>query len=286
MTWDELQEIGPLYALGAVDEETARGIEDFLQEATPEQQREISELREVAALIPLALPLATVPEILRDRLFVRISAEEEQTTTAGVQPELATGVQADAATTEPVEETGRVLAFTHAPRREASSTRWLLLAATFLLTFTSGYLLWRNNQLQNENNMLALENVRVKDENDRVRDEVREIVSPATKIVAMAGQESPEASAKVVWDTNRQTWVIYIFNLPPPPTDKQYQLWYVKKDAKISAAVFDTNPLGETVLKLDLPADVTSGLAATAVTLEPRGGSKQPTSKLYLVGAI
>jgi hypothetical protein len=276
MTWDEIKELGPLYALGAVDEDTARGIEDFLLEATPEQQHEISELREVAALLPLALPLPNVPEIIRDRLFVRISAEAQSASVDSdeTQAELQTD-----GSTEPYEESAKVLAFTHAPRREASATRWLLLAATVLLTFTSGYLLWRNYHLQNENSQLAREN-------ERVRNEVREIVSPATRIVAMAGKEAPEASAKVVWDTTRQTWVIYIFNLPPPPTDKQYQLWYVKGDAKISAAVFDTNPTGEKVLKLDLPPDVVKGLAATAVTLEPKGGSPQPTSNLYLLGSI
>jgi Anti-sigma-K factor rskA len=276
MTWDEIKELGPLYALGAVDEDTASGIEDFLLEATPEQQHEISELREVAALLPLALPLPNVPEIIRDRLFVRISAEAQSASVDSDETQAA--LQTDGST-EPYEESAKVLAFTHAPRREASATRWLLLAATVLLTFTSGYLLWRNYHLQNENSQLAREN-------ERVRNEVREIVSPATRIVAMAGKEAPEASAKVVWDTTRQTWVIYIFNLPPPPTDKQYQLWYVKGDAKISAAVFDTNPTGEKVLKLDLPPDVVKGLAATAVTLEPKGGSPQPTSNLYLLGSI
>jgi hypothetical protein len=277
MTWDEIKELGPLYALGAVDQDTARGIEDFLQEATPDQQHEISELREVAALLPLALPLPAVPEIIRDRLFVRISAEAQS---APVETdERQSGLQTDGST-EPYEESARVLAFTHAaPRREASATRWLLLAATVLLTLTSGYLFWRNYQLRNENRLLAVEN-------ERVRSEVRDIVSPATKIVAMAGKGAPEASAKVVWDTVRQTWVIYIFNLPPPPTDKQYQLWYVTGDAKVSAAVFDTNPTGDKVLKLDLPPDVVNGLAATAVTLEPKGGSPQPTSDLYLVGKI
>jgi hypothetical protein len=275
MTWDEIKELGPLYALGAVDDDTARGIEDFLLEATPEQQHEISELREVAALLPLALPLATVPEIIKDRLFVRISADAQSTLVGSDEIQTETD-----GSTESFEESAKVLAFTHAPRREASATRWLLLAATVLLTFTSGYLLWRNYHLQNENRLLA-------QENERVNNQVREIVSPATKIVAMAGKEAPEASAKVVWDTNRQTWVIYIFNLPPPPTDKQYQLWYVKKDAKISAAVFDPEPTGETVLKLDLPPDVVNGLAATAVTLEPRGGSPQPTNtNFYLLGAI
>ena len=102
----------------------------------------------------------------------------------------------------------------------------------------------------------------------------------------MIGDETPQANAKVLWDTMAQQWVIYIFDLPAPPSDKDYQLWYVTKNVKISAAVFRTDEQGRTVLKLTLPPDALAGLAATAVTLEPRGGSPQPTGKFYLKASI
>ena len=102
----------------------------------------------------------------------------------------------------------------------------------------------------------------------------------------MVGDETPQANAKVVWDTKAQQWAIYIFDLPAPPSDKDYQLWYVTKNAKISAAVFRTDEQGRTVLKLTLPPEALAGLAATAVTLEPRGGSPQPTGKFYLKASI
>jgi anti-sigma-K factor RskA len=117
--------------------------------------------------------------------------------------------------------------------------------------------------------------------------EVDQLISPRTKVFAMAGDAAPEANAKVIWDTETHQWVIYIFNLPTPPSDKDYQLWYVTKDARISAAVFRPNAQGRTVLKLTLPAQATSGLAATAVTLEPKGGSPQPTGdRFYLKAAL
>lgn len=102
----------------------------------------------------------------------------------------------------------------------------------------------------------------------------------------MVGEETPQANAKVVWDTNARQWTIYIFDLPAPPSDKDYQLWYVTKDAKIGAAVFRTDEQGRTVLKLTPPPGALAGLASTAVTLEPRGGSPQPTGKFYLKASI
>jgi hypothetical protein len=171
------------------------------------------------------------------------------------------------------------LPFAPARRVESTAARWLLMAATVLLSLTTGYLFWQNTKLSSERNDLAREL-------DEVRGRVREFILPTTKVIAMSGEETPQASAKLVWDTKQQTWVIYIYNLPAPPTDKDYQLWYVTKDAKISAAVFRTNEQGEYELKLTLPPEVVNGLAATAVTLEPKGGSQQPTGNIFLKGAI
>ncbi|MCI0337050.1 MAG: anti-sigma factor [Acidobacteria bacterium] len=280
MTWDEIKQLGPLYALGVLDEDSARNVEDYLSDATPEQRREIAEWCDVVALIPLAMPSRPVPEHLRESLLSRIAAETQSTPVVLNETELHSDLDTSIDTsTESFETSAKVLAFTPVPRAEPSATRWLLIAASVLLSLTSGYLLWHNIKLNSERNELAIEL-------ERVRSEVKGITGPETRVIQMSSKEAPQATAKLVWDTTHQTWVIYIYNLPVPPTDKQYQLWYVKKDAKISAAVFDTSPQGEKVLKITLPPNVVSGLAAAAVTLEPKGGSQQPTTTPVLVGAI
>jgi hypothetical protein len=269
MTWDEVKELGPSYAIGALDEETARTLEDFLREASPDQQREIARWHEVAALIPLALPSIPAPEHLRDRLLTRIAPESQSIETS---PDVA---QAAPEEPLPTEASSSVIAFTPARRSESSVTQWLLMAATVLLTLSSGYLLWKYLSVSQERDTLVRE-LR------SLEDRFNHYISPDTRWISMSGEAVPQASAKVIWDTNQQTWVIYIFNLPPPPVDKVYQLWYVTKDAKVSSATFENDK----VIKLTLPPQVVSGLAATAVTLEPKPGSKQPTGKFYLKAAI
>jgi anti-sigma-K factor RskA len=169
------------------------------------------------------------------------------------------------------------------PRRleslKSGNARWLLIAATALLACTSTYLVGQNIKLAREREELSRER-------DAYRRNFDAMLSSTTKVIAMAGDASPQANAKVLWDTKAHEWVIYIFDLPTPPSDKDYQLWYVTKDAKISAAVFRTDAKGRSVLKLRLPPSALASLAATAVTLEPKGGSPQPTSKIYLIGAI
>jgi hypothetical protein len=75
MMWDELEELGPFYALGGLDQETIRVIEDSLQGATPEQKSEIERWHELVAFLPLALPSVRVPEYLREDLLNRVYRE-------------------------------------------------------------------------------------------------------------------------------------------------------------------------------------------------------------------
>ncbi len=261
MTWDEVKELGSLYAIGALDSETVQKIEDFLLHATPEQRREIIEWREVAAVIPLALPQHEVPVQLKDRLLSRIEKENAP--------------ESPSSTNQPA----NVLVFQPKARSESKTSKWLLMAATIALSAACGYLAWQNINISEQ----------LKETDYRLNTLTRQMeafLSPSTRVISMKGVETPQAHAKVVWNTESQTWEVHITNLPAPPEDKDYQLWYVTQDAKINAAVFSTDDKGRSELKLNLPAEALNGLSATAVTLEPKGGSPQPTGKFYLLAPI
>jgi anti-sigma-K factor RskA len=279
MTWDEVKELAPLYVIGALDEKAARDLEASLHVATPEQRRVVAKWFDVAALLPQALPLQTPPDYVKERVLTRV-AEEAQKTPIEIAVEESTMKEV----AERAEK--KVLPFVQPRRAESRTARWILIAATALLAFTSAYLFNQNTKLARERDHMARERDDLSRKLVASREEVDGIVSPWTKVIAMVGDEAPEANAKVVWDTKANQWVIHIFNLPPPPSDKQYQLWYVTKKAKISAWVFSTDEQGRTVLKLTLPTEALAGLAATAVTLEPKGGSPQPTGKFYLKASI
>jgi anti-sigma-K factor RskA len=279
MKWNKVKKMAPLYVIGALDEKTAQDLEASLHSATPQKQRVIARWRDLATLLLQALPIQTPPDYLRERLLNRIAEETRQTPI-----EIAVEESTSKEMAERAEK--KVLPFVQPRRAESRPARWLLVAAAALMAFTAGYLFKQNADLAHERDNVARERDDLSKEMAMWRRQVDDIVSPKTRIIAMVGAETPQANAKVVWDTNAQQWAIYIFDLPAPPSDKDYQLWYVTKNAKISAAVFRTDEQGRTVLKLTLPPDALADLAATAVTLEPRGGSPQPTGKFYLKASI
>ena len=264
-------ELAALYAIGALDGEELREFENYLRTASAEEQRELRELNEVSAMIPLALPQSPVPASLKARLIARINEELE------------------AEETPPTP--AKILEFT--PRRERFSFfNWFnwqpaLTAATLLLAITSGLLLWQNSRVARERDQLAQQVAELSQLNVATQQQLDNLVTQTTKFVSLSGKEAPNATAKVFWDTTRNEWVVYIFNLPAAPADKDYQLWYITTDQqKVSARVFGTDAKGRTELRIALPQNVAPHIASTAVTLEPKGGSPQPTSGLYLFGQV
>lgn len=116
---------------------------------------------------------------------------------------------------------------------------------------------------------------------------LRGLVSPSTRVVNLAGQGgTPQARARIYWNEAGRTWRVLVEDLPAVTNDRAYQLWFVPPDGTnpVSAKVFNTNATGSVEFEIPVPPEVTT-LMAAAVTVEPAGGSPQPTSGFALLGA-
>jgi anti-sigma-K factor RskA len=255
---DEFRESAALYAVGALDAVTVRRFEKYLRTATEAERREVSELIEIAAMLPLALAESPVPAHLKRLLLADLALENAR--------------QENALTRQPA---------------ELSSARRLLIAATVILALGCGFLFWQNRELASERNQLAAQLQTSTQQLASVNRQWEEVMAPATRVISLSGAAAPEASAKLVWDTKQAHWVLYLYNLPALPADKDYQLWYLTADQRpVSAAVFRTDAQGRGELRLSVPSSIIPRLAATAVSLEPKGGSPQPTGQIFLKGTV
>jgi anti-sigma-K factor RskA len=109
--------------------------------------------------------------------------------------------------------------------------------------------------------------------------------SPGSRAIVLPGQPPvANSSAKIYLDTRNNLWVVTT-DMPPPPEGKVYQLWLVTKTAKISAGLIRQAATGQGFLAVKLPASMNEVIAA-AITLEPEGGSPQPTMPLYAVANL
>jgi anti-sigma-K factor RskA len=103
-------------------------------------------------------------------------------------------------------------------------------------------------------------------------------------LASMLGN-SPKALAVAVWDPLRQQGVIEVSRLPAAAADKDYQLWVIDSQypAPVSAGVFEIDPAtggGHATFRTVKPIGMPSKFA---VSLEPRGGSREPSGPVVLV---
>ncbi len=110
------------------------------------------------------------------------------------------------------------------------------------------------------------------------------IKDPQMAVVKMPGVPTgpdPASLATVYWDTRSKDVYLLVNNLPSPATGKQYQLWALVDGKPVDAGVFDIKE-GLSFAKMkNIPK-----AQAFAITLENRGGSREPTMPIYLLGKV
>lgn len=285
----EGQELAALYALGALSQHEALAFELHRDEGCTSCDVELKQFNEVVGLLGAAVEPVAPSGYVRDLLALRIQREvtERPASTSHVIP----------FPEQPVVRGGP------APTAASTASRsWLpwAFAAAFLLGFVFSFAAWRTSRttLQAEVDQIRSSSSTVLSENAELKEQLRResaasaelsqinsvLSAPSSRVLQLAGQEpAPGSTATIYWDVDGNRWVV-IANLPPAPDGKVYQLWFVTAEAKISAGLIHPDQAGHGFASLQFPSDL-GPLAAAAITLEPEGGSEQPTMPIYALGS-
>jgi anti-sigma-K factor RskA len=288
------------YALDALGAEERTAFEEYL--ASSEQARiEAAELSDTAVALGLAAApvppspglksslmarLATTPQlpplsapdnapaadaapaVPQTKIPPELPAQTEQTaqTAQTAQPGLPAQTELPARTAQPAHtELPANPAPTAAERR--ADTRWfrqpigiLVAAAAAIALFVGGVVAgqsFNTNQFEQQQ-AAALAQINAAGD-----------VQRASTVTADGHQ------ATLVWSGELGKSALLIDDLPPLPGDEDYQLWYMNSAGAFSAGIFDSDGKGTAwrVLEGRMRAGDTVGL-----TVEPNGGSKEPTT--------
>jgi anti-sigma-K factor RskA len=286
----EGQETAALYALGALSQHEAQTFDVHLREGCPACYAELEQFDQVVGVLGTAAAPVTPPEYLRDLLSLRIEREQTQAPPAS-------------ASVLPFPEKAGAIHRKPAPKPSTFTSAllpWAVAAAlliAFAYTFTTGRTERQSlraalDQEKAQSSEALNENTNLKQQltnEDAASAELAHINSvlnsPQWRIIPLAGQgTAPDVSAKVYWDVQGNRWVVTA-DLPPAPEGKVYQVWFVTPTAKISAGLISPNNTGHGFTVVQFPPNVGT-LAAAAITLEPEGGSPQPTMPIYALGKV
>ena len=271
MSHEQLLELCPIHALGALDGEELRELEAHLESGCEMCQQHIREYTELLAVLPEALPNVPLSPALKSRLMDQI----EKGSARGRVVDFKT--PGSAARGE-----GPVKTFAWLP--------WACAAAAGIALVVS---LWNlsnlNRELSGQRSQLSQQRQQIQELQSQLNQEkaVTAFLSdPEARVTMLAGTgKSPRSAGKILWNPKDKKALFYASRLPVPPAGKTYQLWIIAENKPFDAGIFSVNEAGSGFLKIDSLASAEKA-QKFAVTLEPAGGVPQPTGEMRLLGSV
>jgi anti-sigma-K factor RskA len=266
------------YVFGRLNPGNRKQFEAHLETGCEQCKRELSELYEATALLPLLLKQEAPPSGLRQRLLSRLSTKRVEQP-RGVKP---TPTPTPTPTSTPTHQRETV----EAPATKAPPHSWYLYASMVMgALLIVGLLLFLNDQLRTTSELEKKLNdlqVQVQQKQDILGVLQAQRVEMLLLVSAEAGSE---ASGRIFWEPEKRRAVLQVINLPAQPADKQYQLWLMKDKKYFRVSEFDVNTEKANVFAvMTLPVGEKKEIEEFAITLEPRGGSTQPSGVIQLRG--
>ena len=262
-THEELIESTAAYALGALEGEERAALEEHLAECH-RCRAEVEAHRQIAAALAHAAPSATLPHHadIRNRLLERARASR--------------GV------VDLEEARDRAAPRRRGPR--ALYVAWGAAAASLALAIAGGvaYQRQRHELDQLEMRLALAEQVTASRDSA-----IAALFGPEVHVVSLS-QPERKPSARVFWNHTRNVFIVTAFDLPPAPPGRTYQLWAISRGKPpASMGTFEPDAGGRTMTVLPVPATIASAgfIDDCALTLEPDGGSPQPTETPRLLGS-
>jgi len=261
---EELNELLSLYALGALDGDDLQRVEEHLAAGCNECADELASFDFVQSRLAWAAAPATPPAGLRSRVL------------------------------EVVGERSAPLPFRPKPRPEPR--RWttgaiaavaaLAAAAAFAVVFLTWALLDASRQLDASVRQLA--DAREKDRQQQQQIEKQNqllgiVNDPEVRFTRLSTTGAPEPGIDVLWQPKQKRGLLYARGLPKVEPNKSYELWLIAGATPVPAVVFNTDAAGNAVVEINEIPDASTP-QKFAITVEPAGGSKAPTTKPILVG--
>jgi len=250
MTHDRWIESAAAYALDALDADERAGFETHLRDCRVCRE-DVDALREVTARLAHGAAPAGPPDpaALRDRVLRQAR---------DVRP----------------------LA---AARPRAPRTPWLLAAASVIVAVGLG-LLWHLQSLELHGLTHELDAARLE---LATRDStLAALLGPEVHVVSLSAGDAKPA-ARVFWNHTRNLFLVTASDLPPAPPGRTYQLWAIAQGRPPqSMGTFDTDSTGRVAAVLPVSAEIVAAgfIDLCGLTLEPAGGSPQPTETPRLLG--
>ncbi|MBC8089131.1 MAG: anti-sigma factor [Phycisphaerae bacterium] len=294
LSMTELRDMAPAYVLGALNTDDIAAFERVLA-ASDELQQEVNAYRSVVTQIGTARELSPPPAI-RARFLQNIAAQRSASIASTEIDTTSAGTSSNAAPAEPEKRpftvsTGGAPAPKPATDKAPRERSWLTAAIAVGLAASLIFAVQRNSQvtslttqLAQRDSILAARTVQLA----KADSSLNTILEAGRNLLVVNLVTAPDngPSLQFFWNVKTSKGMIHAVGLKPAEAGKIYQLWLIKDGKPVPSILFNTAADGSRLQwGIELPA-ATTGVSAVAITVEPAGGSPQPTTTPFLVGEL
>jgi len=263
MTHDEALELSGLYVLDALTPDEREAVDAHLRACTLEHA-EFAELGGVTpALATLAVPMAAPSELkarVLDAYRSDMGAPQPAWPAPAAQPRMRPA---------PVSQVPAHAATWRMPTWAGWATA---VAAVLILAVVGVWAVGQGNQADQANRRAQ-----------QLAQAVAAMAAPGSQVAILHGSGTAQGARGFAAFPQSGGGFVVLTDLPAAPSGMTYQGWYIVGGKASSAGVMDVGPDGELIGSGMQPM---AGTDIVAFTLEPTGGSNQPTSAPIITGNL
>ena len=259
LTCDEASDLAGLYVLDALETAEREAIADHLATCELSTHEEFSELGAVVPALATLAPPAGAPAALKRRIM------EEYRHDAATPPQ-------PAVSAAPVSAKPPTLAARAEPMRSPLAS-WIPALATLLILVVVG--VWGVGQ--------ALEANQARDRAVALSQAIAAMSAPGSEFAVLQGSGTAAGARGFAAFPAEGGAHVVLVDVPQAPAGQAYQAWYIADGSPTSAGLMSVTADGNVIMSDPEPLP---DAEVFAVTLEPVGGSEQPTTEPIVVGQL
>ena len=263
---ENLEELLTFYALGALTESERAQVEVYIN-SYPEAKRRLDEMIRTTSALPYAVESVDPSAALKKKLMDRVKADS--------RARFASPRQA------PADSWSRLLDFFRPRAGNRLSNAVALLSLFIALGLGAWGLSLRNKMVSLQTEIASL-----RQELSVQRVVLAQVTSPQARTFAISGTEhQPQAHGQLIEDSKTGSVTFIVSDLKPLESGFIYEFWLIKDNTLVPAGLFKVDEHGQAILQVaqNVPPD---SFNAIGVSIEPQGGSQQPTGDIVMLGKL
>lgn len=261
----DLAQLSGAYALGAVSPEEAAEFENFMARS-PELRWEVTELTDTAVELGLATTPVDPPASLKASIMDQISRTPQLPALTLVEDDAEPTETPTQAPSSPAALSDDLRADLGAAERKAQ-VRWFASPLTAIVAVAAVVGLVVGGGI--------LSNVVSDSREQSVQADRLAAINAADDRQQAVAEVAGGGTATLVWSNELLASAMIVDGMSPLPDEKVYELWYIGESGPRAAGTFTVGDAGTSWRVLD--GEMQAG-DVVGVTIEPRGGSEQPTT--------